>query len=84
MARGESNLLVSRIETAGDALTIYRTMEDRVNTLNREIQESIDKLVRAIEDAAPPCSPGSVTIRRDARGNVTMSYRVVRYIPIND
>jgi len=84
MACGGRNPLVGRIEPAGDVLTIHRTMEDQVDTLNREIQESIDKLVRAIEDASPPSAPGSVTIRRDARGNVTMSYRVLRFLPSND
>ena len=50
---------------------------------NAKANEAINAVIVEAKQSDRSYVPGPVTIRRDARGNVTVSYRVVQFIPVD-
>jgi len=53
-----------------------------MNSLNANMNDAINELVTRAQDALSGPTNGAVTIKRDQHGNVTVSYRVLHYIPV--
>jgi hypothetical protein len=48
---------------------------------NDKVQTLIDSLINQVQDAHRGMPTGSVSINRNAKGDIRISYRVVHYIP---
>ena len=53
------------------------------NIVNTKVNSMINALVAQVQSMNHTYIPSVVTIKRDARGNVMVSYRVVQFIPVD-